>query len=26
VDRIKVAPLRDQLEKLLLEKLHGTRN
>jgi Fe-S cluster assembly protein SufD len=25
VDRIKVAPLRDQLEKLLLEKLHGTR-
>jgi len=26
VDRIKVAPLRDQLEKLLLEKLHGSRN
>ena len=26
VDRIKVAPLRDQLETLLLEKLHGTRN
>jgi Fe-S cluster assembly protein SufD len=25
VDRIKVASLRDQLEKLLLEKLHGTR-
>ena len=24
VDRIKVAPLREQLEKLLLEKLHGT--
>jgi len=26
VDRIKVASLREQLEKLLLEKLHGTRN
>ncbi|MGO4881294.1 MAG: Fe-S cluster assembly protein SufD [Bryobacteraceae bacterium] len=26
VDRIKVASLRGQLEKLLLEKLHGTRN
>jgi Fe-S cluster assembly protein SufD len=26
VDRIKVAPLREQLEKLLLEKLHGRRN
>jgi Fe-S cluster assembly protein SufD len=26
VDRIKVAPLREQLEKLLLEKLHGSRN
>ncbi|MGD0362925.1 MAG: Fe-S cluster assembly protein SufD [Bryobacteraceae bacterium] len=25
VDRIKVASLRDQLENLLLEKLHGTR-
>jgi Fe-S cluster assembly protein SufD len=25
VDRIKVAPLRDQLEQILLEKLHGTR-
>jgi Fe-S cluster assembly protein SufD len=25
VDRIKVASLREQLEKLLLEKLHGTR-
>ena len=26
VDRIKVEPLRDRLEKLLLEKLHGSRN
>ena len=26
VDRIQVAALRDQLEKLLLEKLHGNRN
>jgi len=26
VDRIKVAPLREQLERILLEKLHGTRN
>jgi len=26
VDRIKVASLREQLEKLLLEKLHGSRN
>jgi len=26
VDRIKVAPLRDRLEMLLLEKLHGSRN
>jgi len=26
VDRIKVASLRDELEKLLLEKLHGHRN
>ena len=26
VDRIKVAPLRDRLEQLLLEKLHGNRN
>jgi Fe-S cluster assembly protein SufD len=26
VDRIKVASLREQLEKLLLEKLHGTSN
>jgi len=26
VDRIKVAALREQLEKLLLEKLHGGRN
>jgi Fe-S cluster assembly protein SufD len=26
VDRIKVASLREQLEKLLLEKLHGGRN
>ena len=26
VDRIKVASLREQSEKLLLEKLHGTRN
>jgi Fe-S cluster assembly protein SufD len=26
VDRIKVASLREQLEKLLLEKLHGTRS
>ena len=26
VDRIKVVPLREQLERILLEKLHGTRN
>ena len=26
VDRIKIASLREQLEKLLLEKLHGSRN
>jgi len=26
VDRIKIASLREQLEKLLLEKLHGTSN
>ncbi len=26
VDRIKVAPLRERLERLLLEKLHGRRN
>jgi Fe-S cluster assembly protein SufD len=26
VDRIKVAPLREQLEKLLVEKLHGSRH
>ena len=26
VDRIKVAPLREQLEQILLEKLHGTSN
>jgi Fe-S cluster assembly protein SufD len=26
VDRIKVAPLRERLERILLEKLHGTRN
>jgi len=26
VDRVKVAPLRDRLEKLLLEKLHGSRH
>jgi len=26
VDRVKVAPLRELLEKLLLEKLHGSRN
>ena len=26
VDRIKVEPLREQLEELLLEKLHGSRN
>lgn len=26
VDRVKVAPLRDLLEKLLLEKLHARRN
>jgi Fe-S cluster assembly protein SufD len=26
VDRIKVAPLREHLEMLLLEKLHGSRN
>ncbi len=26
VDRIKVDPLRAQLEKMLLEKLHGSRN
>jgi hypothetical protein len=25
VDRIKVASLREQLEQILLEKLHGTR-
>ena len=26
VDRIKVAPLREQLERILLEKLHAVRN
>jgi Fe-S cluster assembly protein SufD len=26
VDRIKVVPLRERLERILLEKLHGTRN
>jgi Fe-S cluster assembly protein SufD len=26
VDRVKVASLRGQLETLLLEKLHGSRN
>jgi Fe-S cluster assembly protein SufD len=26
VDRVKVAPLRDRLETLLLEKLHGSRH
>jgi Fe-S cluster assembly protein SufD len=26
VDRIKVAPLREQLEQILLEKLHGSRH
>jgi Fe-S cluster assembly protein SufD len=26
VDRIKVTPLRERLEQLLSEKLHGTRS